>query len=67
MDKVWLKDASERVLWTAAEVGIGAVIVEVTPLEGQWIVPLVVVLTAIKTAIANKIGSSSAAIGGPQG
>jgi hypothetical protein len=64
-NKKWLKDAAERVAWTAAEAGLGVVIVEVSDLKYAWVAPIVVGLTMLKTLIAKRVGDpEDAKIGG---
>jgi uncharacterized membrane protein len=67
IDKVWLKDATERVAWTAAQAAVGVAIVELTGLNTSWAILAIPLLTSLKTILAKKVGSDSAAIGGPQG
>ena len=61
---IWLRDAAERVAWTAAEVTAGAVLVEGSGLDEWWVAPVAAGLAALKTWLARKVGNpTSAAIG----
>jgi hypothetical protein len=71
VNKKWLRDAGERIFWTAAQTVVGVAIIELTNISSDksiwWAALIIPALTTAKTALAKKIGSDSAAIGGPQG
>ena len=57
-DYTWLSDAAERVIWTLLQVALAAAVVTVSDLEGIWVVPLTAFLTAVKTAVARRVGDT---------
>lgn len=62
--RVWLVDAVERVLWTAAQAVVATLIVVIADLDPLYVAVLTPILTAVKTAVARKLGDpSTAAIG----
>jgi hypothetical protein len=61
MDKVWLRDAAERIFWTAAQVIVGAVIIELSHIDATWALIIIPALTALKTAVAKKVGNNDSA------
>jgi hypothetical protein len=57
----YLKDLLERVLWTAAQAGIGVVVVESADWDGVWVPVIAVGLAAIKGYIARYVGDPDSA------
>lgn len=66
MDKVWLKDAAERIFWTAAQVIVGAVIIELSNIDATWALIIIPTLTALKTIVAKKAGDPTSAALAPR-
>lgn len=60
-NKKWLKDAAERILWTAAQVITGAIIIEVSNVDATWAILIIPGLTVLKTALAKKVGDPTSA------
>lgn len=54
-------DIAERVLWTAAQAGIGAINVAVFDLPPAYAVLIAAVLSAVKGFIATKVGTTGTA------
>jgi hypothetical protein len=61
VSSTWLRDAGERVGYTALEVGVAVAIVEVTPLDTWWAAPLTVALAAVKSWAAKHRGDPESA------
>lgn len=57
----WLRDAGERVGFTALEAGVAVAIVEVTPLQTWWAAPLTVALAGLKAWAAKHVGDRGSA------
>lgn len=57
----WLRDAGERVGFTALEAGVAVAIVEVTPLSTWWAAPLAVALAGVKSWAARHRGDPESA------
>lgn len=57
----WLRDAGERVTFTALEAGFATAIVLVTPLATWWAAPLTVALAGVKAFAARHKGSPDSA------
>lgn len=53
----YLKDAFERVLWTAVAAGLSAAGVYVADLPAEWIPVGTVILTMFKVMVAKKVGN----------
>lgn len=56
-----LADSLERVAWTAAQAAVGVLTVEQFDLPPAWIPVVAVVLAAVKTLVAGKVGNPSTA------
>lgn len=55
----WIKDAAERVFWTAAEAGVAALVVAVTPHVGpEWAPVFTAAAAAVKVFIAKHVGDN---------
>lgn len=61
VSNAWLRDAGERVAWTAVEAGAGVAIVLVTPLQTWWAAPIAVAFAGVKSLAARRIGSEDSA------
>lgn len=57
----WLRDAGERVGFTAVEAGVALAIVEVASLQTWWAAPLTVALAGVKAFAARRVGSADSA------
>ena len=67
MNKQYLTDLIERVLWTAAEAGIAYALVSIQGANDWWVIPVATCLAAIKGFVAKKIGDSNSAATLPSG
>jgi hypothetical protein len=54
-------DLAERVLWTAAEAGVGVVAAELTHLDPAFAVAIATVAAAVKGFIAKHLGNPDSA------
>lgn len=61
VSSAWLRDAGERVGYTALEAGVAMAIVLVTPLATWWAAPLTVALAGVKTWAAKHRGNPDSA------
>ena len=57
----WLKDAGERILWTAIEAGAAAGVVYATDLHWAYAPALVTIFSMVKTVAAHFVGDSDTA------
>lgn len=63
----FVKDALERILWTALQAAVATAAAIVAELDYVWVPVLTVALTTVKTWVAGKVsGGESAGLGGPQ-
>lgn len=57
----WLRDAGERVGFTALEAGAGVAVVLVTPLATWWAAPIAAALAGVKAWAAKRVGEKGTA------
>jgi hypothetical protein len=57
--RVW--DAVERVVWTVIQGGVAEGIVLASGVSQAWTVPIMALLAMVKTTLASKFGTTSAA------
>lgn len=60
MPSVNWKDLAARAAWTAAEGAVGLIIAEAADWKVWWAIPLATGLSAVKTWIVGKVGTTSA-------
>jgi hypothetical protein len=61
VSNAWLRDAGERVAFTALEAGAATAVVLLTPLATWWAAPITVALAGVKTWAAKHKGSPDSA------
>lgn len=61
MNNKYVKDAAERIIWTAVQASVAVAAVYVAGLPEVWIAPAAAVVAAIKTIAAQRIGDKSSA------
>ena len=61
MDRVWVRDAAERIIWTAVQAGLGVALVLIADLDLAWTPVVATVLAAVKAAVARRVGDSHSA------
>lgn len=57
----WLKDAGERILWTAISAGAATAITYMGDIHTSWAPVLTIALTTLKTFAAHFVGNSDTA------
>lgn len=61
MSRRLLADIAERVLWTAAQAGLGVVTVETFDLPPAWALVVAAGLSTLKGLVASKVGRAGSA------